>query len=251
VLSDETALSLRIVFADDVPARHTDAALPVKPTKARAIRPRPPFETKGGNMRDRATGEGERAGSRRLGTTDLLAVGIGSGLFGGIALAAPIAIWDWVRTGHRAFELPMAATAWLFGLQHFSHQRYLAWPLVIGAALLVAYAVFSGLAFTALADRVYRATRPLASLAAGGAWAFVSFIFFWDMLLPIARDGAPLRATPGAARVFVAPTWVWILGFTLLGFVTGACYAALRTSPAGDEVREERAATPSRLHRAA
>ena len=202
MLSDETALSLRIVFADDVPARHTDAALPVKPTKARAIRPRPPYETKGGTMRDRATGEGERAGSRRLGTTDLLAVGIGSGLFGGIALAAPIAIWDWVRTGHRAFELPMAATAWLFGLQHFSHQRYLAWPLVIGAALLVAYAVFSGLAFTALADRVYRATRPLASLAAGGAWAFVSFIFFWDMLLPIAprRRAAP-RHTGGRPRV--------------------------------------------------
>jgi hypothetical protein len=29
--------------------------------------------------------------------------------------------------------------------------------------------------------------RPLTSLAASFAWAFVSFIFVWDMLLPIAR----------------------------------------------------------------
>jgi hypothetical protein len=32
-------------------------------------------------------------------------------------------------------------------------------------------------------------------------------------------------AAPGQ---FVAPNWVWILGFTLLGLATGACYRALR-----------------------
>lgn len=200
-------------------------------------------------MRDRTTTEvGE---SRRLGTTELFAVGLGSGLFGGIALVAPIVIWDWVRAGHHAFELPMAATAWLFGLEHFSHERYLAWPLVIGVALLTAYVALSGLAFTALADRVYGATRPLASLAAGFAWSFVSFIFFWDMLLPIARGGAPFRAASGAAGLFVAPTWLWILAFTLLGLVTGACYAILRPSPVRDEARRERRDTPSPLQHAA
>jgi hypothetical protein len=202
-------------------------------------------------MRDRATTAVPRDGSRSLDSSELVAVGLGSGLLGGLALAAPIVIWDWTHSGHRAFELPMAATAWLFGLQHFSHNRYLAWSLVIGVALLAAYAALSGAAFTALADRVYGIARPLASLAAGFAWAFVSFIFFWDMLLPIARGGEPFRAAPGAAGLFVAPTWVWILGFTLLGLVTGICYAGLRTSPARDEVSEEPRATPSRLHRAA
>jgi hypothetical protein len=189
--------------------------------------------------------------STRLSPRDWLAVGLGSGLLGGVALAVPIVIWDWVRSGHRAFELPMAATAWLFGLQHFSNAIYLAWPIVIGIALLAAYFALSGLAFTGLADRVYRIGGPLASLAGGFAWAFVSFIFFWDMLLPIARDGAPFRAAPGAEALFVAPSWVWILGFTLLGLITGACYWALRTSPAREEVREERRVKPSLLQRAA
>ncbi len=202
-------------------------------------------------MRDRATIEDRRVGARRLAPGEWLAVGLGSGLLGGVALAAPIVIWDWVRSGHLALELPMAATAWLFGLQHFSHTQYLAWPLVIGIALLAGYAALSGIVFTGLADRVFGVTRPLASAAAGLAWAFVSFIFFWDMLLPIARDGAPFRAAPGAGHLFVAPPWVWILGFTLLGIVTGTFYSALRASPARDEVREERRVTPSPLQRAA
>lgn len=44
----------------------------------------------------------------------VLATGVGSGLIGGIALAAPIVIWDWAQSGHKALELPMAATSWLF-----------------------------------------------------------------------------------------------------------------------------------------
>jgi uncharacterized integral membrane protein len=191
-----------------------------------------------------------RADSRGLGMNEVLAVGTGSGLLGGIALAAPIVIWDWVRAGHRAFELPMAATAWLFGLQHFSHERYLAWPLVIGIALLAVFVALTGVAFTALADRVYGARRPLSSLAAGFAWGFVTFIFFWDMLLPIARGGAPFRAAPGAAG-FVAPTWVWILGFTLLGLLTAASYALLRTSRAREDATVEGRAIPPPLHPAA
>jgi hypothetical protein len=173
------------------------------------------------------------------------------GLLGGIALAVPIVLWDWARSGHRAFELPEAATAWLFGLDHFSNQSYHAWPPVIGIALLAAYAAVSGLVFTGLADRVFGIRRPLTSFAAGCAWAFVSFIFFRDMLLPIARDGVPFRARSGAAQLFVAPNWAWILGFTLLGLVTGAYYAALRRSPARSEAREERRVNHSRLRRAA
>jgi hypothetical protein len=189
--------------------------------------------------------------TRRLTSGEWLAVGLGSGLLGGVALAVPIVIWDWVRSGHRAFELPMAATAWLFGLPHFSHTSYLAWPMVIGIALLAAYSALSGIVFTGLADRVFGIGRPLASLAAGSAWAFVSFIFFWDMLLPIARDGAPFRAAPGIANAFVAPNWTWIVAFTIFGLMTGAVYWALRTSPAHDEAKQEPRIAPSPLQRAA
>ena len=50
--------------------------------------------------------------------------------------------------------------------------------------------------------------RTLAgSLALGAVWSFVSFMFFWYMLLPIARDGAPFRMTASAAGAFVAPNW--------------------------------------------
>jgi hypothetical protein len=202
-------------------------------------------------MEDRVTIDVRTTDSPRLAPREWLAVGLGSGLLGGLALAVPIVIWDSVRSGHLAFELPMAATAWLFGLPRFSHETYLAWPMVIGVALLVAYSALSGFVFTGLADRVFAIRGPLPSIAGGFAWAFVSFIFFWDMLLPIARDGAPFRAAPGAAQLFVAPSWVWILGFTLLGLTTGAGYWALRTSPARDGVREKRTGTRSPLQRAA
>lgn len=198
----------------------------------------------------------EPGGERDLTPLEWLAVGLGSGLFGGLAMAAPLVIWDWIRSGHVALELPMAATAWLFGLQHFSHESYLAWPILVGAAILAAYWALSGIVFTRLAETIPGASGRVASLAAGFGWGFVSFIFFWDMLLPIARDGAPFRA-PAAATLavepaFVAPNWVWILSFTLMGLVTGACYSALRGSPATrDEARDERDLTRPSLHRAA
>jgi hypothetical protein len=157
----------------------------------------------------------------------LVADGVGAGLAGIIALAAPLAVWDWVHTEHRALELPMATTAWLFGLQHFSHEQNLWSPIVIGAALLALYGALSGLAFTGLADRVFALESPVSSLLGGAAWGFVSFMFFWYMLLPVAREGDPFRATPADPELFVAPNWVWILGFTLLGLVTGAVYAGL------------------------
>jgi hypothetical protein len=200
-------------------------------------------------MSDHTSNEERR--SRRLPASEWIGVGVGSGLLGGIALAVPIILWDWARSGHHAFELPMAVTAWIFGLQHFSHVTYLAWPVVIGVAVLAAYSALSGLVFTGIANRFGGIACPLASLGAGFAWAFVSFIFFWDMLLPLARDGEPLRATPGGGQLFVAPNWVWILGFTLFGVVTGACYGLLRTSPARAEPEPERRLTRTPLHRAA
>lgn len=201
-------------------------------------------------MRNREGNTRRGVVTRRLTPLEWAAVGLGAGLLGGLALAAPIVIWDMIRSGHQALELPMAATAWLFGLGHFSQSEYFAWSSVVGVALLTAYAAVSGLIFTGLADRVYGVTRPLASMAAGFAWSFVSFIFFWYMVLPIARDGAPFRATAAAPGLFVAPNWVWILGFTLLGLITGAVYSVLRASARSDEVVEERT-VPRSLHRRA
>jgi hypothetical protein len=200
-------------------------------------------------MEHTASSEGSTR-RRALARRDWVAVGLGSGLLGGIALVVPIVLWDWARQGHQAFELPMGVTAWLFGLQHFSHDNYGAWSLVVGVAILVGYSALSGLVFTGLADRVFGIAGPLASLAAGFAWGFVSFIFFWDMLLPIARNGAPLRAAPAAVG-FVAPNWVWILGFTLFGLVTGAGYWALHTSPVRGEATGEERTTRSPLQHAA
>ena len=137
----------------------------------------------------------------------------------------------------------------LFGLAHFSNDQNLWWPIVLGVIILAAYWAVSGVVFTALVDRFVRVSRPAAALAAGAAWSFVSFIFFWDMLLPIARDGAPFRSASGV--VGVAPNWVWILGFTLFGVATGVGYWALHTSPARGEVTGERETTRSPLQHAA
>ncbi len=165
-------------------------------------------------------------------TGPLVVDGLVSGLAGGIALAIPLVVWDWGHIAHRALELPMAATAWLFGLQHFSHAENLWWSIVLGSVLLVLYAAASGVAFAVLADRVFALESPLSSLVGGVVWGFVSFLFFWFMLLPIARDGVPFRVSPRAPTMFVAVNWVWILGFTLFGLVTGGVYAAMRGSRA-------------------
>jgi hypothetical protein len=142
-------------------------------------------------------------------------------------MAVPLVVYDWVKAGHAALELPMAVTGWLFGLEHFAQNGYRWWPIVIGAALLIAYLLVSGLVFAGLADRVFTVETLAGSLAAGFAWAVASFMFFWYMLLPIARDGAPFRAT-AASTLLVAPTWVWIVGFVALGLASGLAYRAVR-----------------------
>lgn len=165
-----------------------------------------------------------------MGTRRLTMVGLASGVGGGLVLAAPLVIYDWVKGSHSALELPMSVTAWLFGLGHYARNGYQWWPIVIGALFLLVYWGAQGLAFAGIANRIYRVRTLMGSLTLGGVWSFVSFMFFWYMLLPIARDGAPFRTTAVAAGSFVAPNWVWILGFTLSGFTTGLCYRALRTS---------------------
>jgi len=149
-----------------------------------------------------------------------VAVGFVAGILGGAVMAAPLLIWDWMRTSHLALVLPTATTSWLFGLGHFSHQTYRLWPIVVGVAFLAAYWAVSGIAFTGLADRVYHVTTLGESLVAGAAWSVVNYLFFWYMLIPIARGGSPFPA--------VAPNWVWILAFTLFGLACGLFYALLR-----------------------
>jgi hypothetical protein len=165
-------------------------------------------------------------------TSRLMKVGLASGVGGGLVMAAPLVVYDWAKASHSALELPMATTAWLFGLDHYARNGYLWWSIVIGALFLLAYWGAQGLAFAGIADRVYHVRTLIGSLALGGVWSFASFMFFWYMLLPIARDGAPFRMTAVAPGSFVAPNWVWILGFTLSGFTTGICWSAFRTRAA-------------------
>src|SRR5579875_1455578 len=158
-----------------------------------------------------------------------------TGAGGGLVLAAPLVLYDWAKASHSALELPMAVTGWLFGLDHFARNGYHWWPIVIGALFLLAYWSVLGVAFAGLADRVYRVHTLVGSLALGAVWSIGSFLLFWDMLLPIARDGAPFRATVAAPGAFVAPSWVWILGFALSGLATGACYRLLAASGAAEQ----------------
>jgi hypothetical protein len=164
----------------------------------------------------------ETASSSRL-----TAVGVAAGVGGGLVLAAPLLIYDWAKASHSALELPMAVTSWLFGLDHFARNGYHWWPIVVGALFLLAYWSVLGLAFAGLADRVYRVRTLAGSVMLGAVWSFASFMLFWYMLLPIARDGAPFRITAAATSEFVGPNWVWILGFALSGLATGLAYRAL------------------------
>lgn len=155
----------------------------------------------------------------------LAAIGTASGLVGGIVLALPLLFWDWANGSHSALEYPMAVSGWLFGLNHFEQNGYVAWAIVVGALFLVLYYALNGLAFAAVADRVYQVRTLLGSLALGALWSFFSWMLFWYMVLPIARDGAPFRQT--AAGLWVAPSWVWILAYTAFGLATGLSYWAL------------------------
>ena len=59
---------------------------------------------------------------------------------------------------------------------------------------------------------------------AATAWLFGWITSATTATLPIARNGAQFRSATGVVEV--APNWVWVLGFTLFGLVTGACYGA-------------------------
>jgi hypothetical protein len=178
---------------------------------------------------ERSTSTNTGAGRREMRRSSVV-LGIGPGVLGGIALASPLVIWDWVRSSHIALEFPTAVTAWLFGLDHFSHTDYRLGPILIGTAFIALYCAASGVAYAAIAESRPRRMSP--SVLGGFAWGFVNFIFVWYMVLPIARGGAPLRSPSSAPGLFVAPNWVWILGFTLFGVVTGVASRAIRTGPA-------------------
>jgi len=164
----------------------------------------------------------------RLTPAEWIETGVGAGMLAGLVMTLPLLLWDWAKSSHLALELPTAATAWLFGLQHFSHQTYRFWPIVLGFAFLCVYWGASGVAFTGIADRLYGITGIGKSLVLGAAWSVVNYIFFWYVLLPIARDGAPFRATVSSPALFVGPDWVWVVAFTAFGLAVGAFYALLR-----------------------
>ena len=51
------------------------------------------------------------------------AIGSAIGIAGGIALAVPVVLYDWISSSHSVWELPMAATSWMFGMSHFEAER--------------------------------------------------------------------------------------------------------------------------------
>jgi hypothetical protein len=145
------------------------------------------------------------------------------GITGIVGMAVPVVIYDWAKSGHSALELPMAVTGWIFGLQHFVQNGYLWWPIVVGAVLLVGYGIVSGIVFGGIADRILALRTYPETLAAGLAFGFASWLLFWYTLLPIAKGGAPFHATL-ASTYMVAPAWVFIVGFAVLGLVTATVY---------------------------
>lgn len=171
------------------------------------------------------------------------------GFLGGLVMAAPLVFYDWARAGHAALELPSAVTGWLFGLNHFGQNEYRVWPIVIGCLFLVGYWVLHGLAFAGLAERVYRVRTWPGLLALGGAWSFLTFLFFWYVLLAIARDGAPFRLT-AAGTGYVAPNWVWIVGYAAFGVATALVYGGLALRRGARE-QAQPAAEPAERQQAA
>jgi hypothetical protein len=154
-------------------------------------------------------------------------VAVWCGLAGGVGMIVPIVIYDWASAVHSALEIMMAPTAWLFGLEHFVQNGYAWWPIVIGFPLYVVYFAATGVVFGGLADRFLQLRTLPEAFGVGLAWGFVSWLFFWYTLLPIARAGAPFHAT-AVSSLFVAPIWVFIVGFAILGLATSLCYLLLR-----------------------
>ena len=101
-------------------------------------------------------------------------VAITCGLAGGLALALPIELYDGASAAHSALELPMAATAWLFGLEHVAQNGYDWWPIVFGALILAGYWVLHGVFFGGVVDNFLQLSTLPETLGAGFAWGFVS-----------------------------------------------------------------------------
>ena len=164
------------------------------------------------------------------------AIGSAIGIAGGLALALPVVIWDWASSNHSVWELPMAATSWMFGMSHFEVNGFDGWSVLVGILLLTAFAIACGAVFEFLADRVMRLGATVDVAAAGLGFGFATWLFFWYTLLPIAHGGAPfypaLVAVPlpllGTLSISVAPVWVFVLGFALLGLATAGAYRSLR-----------------------
>jgi hypothetical protein len=161
-----------------------------------------------------------------------------TGLAGGVAMAVPVVLYDWASSLHSALELPMAATAWMFGLDNFTQNGYQWSSIVVGTLLLAAYAIAGGAVFSGFSDRFLRLTTLPETVGVGLAWGFVSWLFFWYTLLPIAHAGVPFMASITPVTLWgvvvpiagptVAPVWVFILGFALLGIATSLTYRLLR-----------------------
>ena len=142
------------------------------------------------------------------------------GLAGGLVMALPLVLYGWASSAHSALELPMAATSWMFGLGHFTQNGYQWTSIALGTLILAVYGIAHGAVFGGFADRFLRLTTVPEALGAGLAWGFVSWMFFWYTLLPITKGGAPF--------LFVGPTWVFLVGFALLGMTTSLVYLTLR-----------------------
>ena len=156
-----------------------------------------------------------------------LVAGATIGIAAGVSLALPIVLYDLWSAGHTALELPMAVTAWLFGLSHFMQNGNAGWSIMLGILFFGGCMVLFGILFAGIADRVLAIRTMAGSIAAGLAWGVASFVFFWYVVLAIARDGAPFRAT-SASSLFVAPNWTWILGFVLYGITSGVVCQLIR-----------------------
>jgi hypothetical protein len=167
---------------------------------------------------------GRAAGEPRPAVRHNAVVATLTGIAGGLAMALPVVIYDWATGAHSALELPMAATAWVFGLGHFTQNGYEWWPIVVGILLLTAYAIVHGAVFGGFADRFLRLRTLPEVMGVGAAWGFVSWLFFWYTLLPIARGGAPFVAE--ASGLLVAPVWVFVIAFAVLGVASALAFVA-------------------------
>jgi len=182
------------------------------------------------------SGYPSRTGVLSIGTKAQIATV--TGLVGGLGLAVPVIVYGWVSSVHSALELPMAATAWIFGLDNFTQNGYQWSPIVVGALILAAFALINGIAYSGFADRFLRSTTMPETVGVGLAWGFVSWLFFWYTMLPVAHAGAPFMAsiTPitlwglavPIAGPTVAPVWAFVLGFALLGMTTSVAHRLLR-----------------------